>query len=188
MRSARLRETLAQAFDGMADDERASELYMAGTSRRASTHGGRPGPAVRRVGGAGGAHEVDELAERNHAIRRRRSGDRFRKRTRPVCARLSGNQWLRAYLRGRHGRRDGMRPHHHRRKIKAVMIRSRRANRVFVGSIGPTHMDYAATMAAVRAVARYLTAFSPTMKVSRPTDPCLMRHNDTQNQQEERIT
>lgn len=28
----------------------------------------------------------------------------------------------------------------------------------FVGSIGPTHMDYAATMAAVRAVARYLTA------------------------------
>ena len=29
----------------------------------------------------------------------------------------------------------------------------------FVGSIGPTHMDYEATMAAVRAVARYLTAF-----------------------------
>ncbi|KAB7788288.1 heat-inducible transcriptional repressor HrcA [Bifidobacterium cebidarum] len=29
----------------------------------------------------------------------------------------------------------------------------------FVGSIGPTHMDYAATMAAVKAVARYLTAF-----------------------------
>ncbi|WP_423220488.1 heat-inducible transcriptional repressor HrcA [Bifidobacterium imperatoris] len=29
----------------------------------------------------------------------------------------------------------------------------------FVGSIGPTHMDYAATMAAVRAVARYLSAF-----------------------------
>ncbi|MBW3092823.1 heat-inducible transcriptional repressor HrcA [Bifidobacterium sp. 82T10] len=28
----------------------------------------------------------------------------------------------------------------------------------FVGSIGPTHMDYAATIAAVRAVARYLTA------------------------------
>lgn len=27
----------------------------------------------------------------------------------------------------------------------------------FVGSIGPTHMDYSATMAAVRAVARYLT-------------------------------
>ncbi|KFI46549.1 heat-inducible transcription repressor HrcA [Bifidobacterium bohemicum] len=27
----------------------------------------------------------------------------------------------------------------------------------FVGSIGPTHMDYAATMSAVRAVARYLT-------------------------------
>ena len=27
----------------------------------------------------------------------------------------------------------------------------------FVGSIGPTHMDYAATIAAVRAVARYLT-------------------------------
>ncbi|HAK71935.1 heat-inducible transcriptional repressor HrcA [Bifidobacterium sp. UBA6881] len=29
----------------------------------------------------------------------------------------------------------------------------------FVGSIGPTHMDYAATMAAVHAVAKYLTAF-----------------------------
>ena len=29
----------------------------------------------------------------------------------------------------------------------------------FVGAIGPTHMDYAATMAAVRAVARYLTGF-----------------------------
>lgn len=29
----------------------------------------------------------------------------------------------------------------------------------FIGSIGPTHMDYANTIAAVRAVARYLTAF-----------------------------
>ncbi|KAB8295421.1 heat-inducible transcriptional repressor HrcA [Bifidobacterium avesanii] len=29
----------------------------------------------------------------------------------------------------------------------------------FVGSIGPTHMDYVTTMAAVRAVARYLTGF-----------------------------
>lgn len=29
----------------------------------------------------------------------------------------------------------------------------------FVGSIGPTHMDYAATMSAVQAVARYLTNF-----------------------------
>ncbi|KFF31256.1 heat-inducible transcriptional repressor HrcA [Bifidobacterium bombi] len=29
----------------------------------------------------------------------------------------------------------------------------------FVGSIGPTHMDYAATITAVRAVARYLTRF-----------------------------
>lgn len=29
----------------------------------------------------------------------------------------------------------------------------------FVGSIGPTHMDYLATMSAVKAVARYLTAF-----------------------------
>lgn len=29
----------------------------------------------------------------------------------------------------------------------------------FVGSIGPTHMDYAATITAVRAVARYLTDF-----------------------------
>lgn len=32
---SKLAETLAQAFDGMADDERASELYMAGTSRLA---------------------------------------------------------------------------------------------------------------------------------------------------------
>lgn len=32
---SKLVETLAQAFDGMADDERASELYMAGTSRLA---------------------------------------------------------------------------------------------------------------------------------------------------------
>ena len=29
----------------------------------------------------------------------------------------------------------------------------------FVGSIGPTHMNYAATMASVRAVAKYLTTF-----------------------------
>ena len=33
-----LTETLAQAFDGMADDERAGELYMAGTSRLAHQH------------------------------------------------------------------------------------------------------------------------------------------------------
>ena len=29
----------------------------------------------------------------------------------------------------------------------------------FVGSIGPTHMDYRTTMAAVQAVAQYLTDF-----------------------------
>ncbi|RFT31824.1 hypothetical protein CG403_02295 [Gardnerella vaginalis] len=29
----------------------------------------------------------------------------------------------------------------------------------FIGSIGPTHMDYAATMTAVKAVAKYLNAF-----------------------------
>ena len=29
----------------------------------------------------------------------------------------------------------------------------------FIGSIGPQHMDYVATMAAVKAVARYLNAF-----------------------------
>ena len=40
----------------------------------------------------------------------------------------------------------------------------------FVGSIGPTHMDYAATMAAVRAVARYLTAF---LSEGRTQDPRL---------------
>ena len=77
-----------------------------------------------------------------------------------------------------------MRPHRHRRKIKSGDDTQQAGEPVaFVGSIGPTHMDYAATMAAVRAVARYLTAFSPTMKVSRPTDPALW-HNDTQNQRE----
>lgn len=42
----------------------------------------------------------------------------------------------------------------------------------FVGSIGPTHMDYAATMAAVRAVARYLDRLPLRGPDSRLTAVC----------------
>ncbi|KFJ01208.1 heat-inducible transcriptional repressor HrcA [Bifidobacterium stellenboschense] len=41
----------------------------------------------------------------------------------------------------------------------------------FIGSIGPTHMDYANTISAVRAVARYLTAFLADGDTSRRDPP-----------------
>ena len=41
----------------------------------------------------------------------------------------------------------------------------------FVGSIGPTHMDYATTIAAVRAVAKYLTEYVAREEGADPDGP-----------------
>lgn len=53
--------------DGMADDERVTGRHVAAG---ASAYRRRSGAAVRRTGGTGRADEIDELVERDRAIRR----------------------------------------------------------------------------------------------------------------------
>ena len=150
---SKLAETLAQAFDGMADDERASELYMAGTSRLAhqravaeeqvvlmklmstlseTTQSDGVGVAIgseTHTPGLLHASVVTSGYGRTSAT----ADDVTKGETAEEQGRETSNHTTAA--------QDSTEPI------------------AFVGSIGPTHMDYAATMAAVRAVARYLTAF-----------------------------
>ena len=155
-----LAETLAQAFDGMADDERASELYMAGTSRLAHQ---------RTV--ADLAPLFDALEEQVVLMKLMSSlsettqsdgvGVAIGSETHTPGL-LHASVVTSGYGRTSAAATDG---------ATHAAASSQTENQsgddtqqagepvAFVGSIGPTHMDYAATMAAVRAVARYLTAF-----------------------------
>lgn len=155
-----LAETLAQAFDGMADDERASELYMAGTSRLAHQ---------RTM--ADLAPLFDALEEQVVLMKLMSSlsettqsdgvGVAIGSETHTPGL-LHASVVTSGYGRTSAAATDG---------ATHAAASSQTENQsgddtqqagepvAFVGSIGPTHMDYAATMAAVRAVARYLTAF-----------------------------
>ena len=155
-----LAETLAQAFDGMADDERASELYMAGTSRLAHQ---------RTV--ADLAPLFDALEEQVVLMKLMSSlsettqsdgvGVAIGSETHTPGL-LHASVVTSGYGRTSAAATDGAT---HAAASSQTENQSgddtRQAGEpvAFVGSIGPTHMDYAATMAAVRAVARYLTAF-----------------------------
>ncbi|RSX52969.1 heat-inducible transcriptional repressor HrcA [Bifidobacterium samirii] len=143
---AALCESLADAFDGMADDEMAGELYVAGASRLA--YQGSP----------------DDLAPLFDALEEQ-----------VVIMRLMSE------LSAEHGAAGAGvaigSETHTPGLMHASVVAGGYGNAsetgdgttdagdgataspvAFVGSIGPTHMDYAATIAAVRAVARYLTA------------------------------
>ena len=159
---SKLVETLAQAFDGMADDERASELYMAGTSRLAHQ---------RTV--ADLAPLFDALEEQVVLMKLMSSlsettqsdgvGVAIGSETHTpgllhasVVTSGYGRTSATAddVTKGETAEEQGRETSNH-----TTAAQDSTEPIAFVGSIGPTHMDYAATMAAVRAVARYLTAF-----------------------------
>lgn len=134
---------IAHTFDDMADDDHADELYTAGTSQIAQRR------AVRDM-----ASLFDALEEQ------------------VVLMRLMADLGKEAQASGGVGVAIGAETHtpglmHASVVTSGYGTESEGADDsdagarpvAFVGSIGPTHMDYAATMAAVRAVARYLTGF-----------------------------
>ena len=159
---SKLVETLAQAFDGMADDERASELYMAGTSRLAHQ---------RTV--ADLAPLFDALEEQvvlmklmsslSEATQSNGVGVAIGSETHTPGL-LHASVVTSGYGRTSATVDDAAEGETAEEQGREASDRTTTAQDssepiAFVGSIGPTHMDYAATMAAVRAVARYLTAF-----------------------------
>ena len=164
---ATLVEALAEAFDGMADDERASELYMAGTSRLAHQ---------RTV--ADLAPLFDALEEQVVLMKLMSSLSEASQSDGGVGVAIGSETHTPGLLHASvvtsgYGRTsaaaDGNAHDHSAASPQSQDNVAERSDGggtkhvgepvAFVGSIGPTHMDYAATMAAVRAVARYLTAF-----------------------------
>ena len=139
-------EALAGAFDGMADDDVAGELYVAGASRLA--HQGSPDDL---------APLFDALEEQ--VVIMRLMSELSAEHAAAGAGVAIGSEthtpglMHAAVVAGGYGRtkKDGG------GRTGAVDDASQ-SPVAFVGSIGPTHMDYAATIAAVRAVARYLTA------------------------------
>ena len=146
----------------MADDERASELYMAGTSRLAHQR------AVADLAPLFDALEEQVVLmklmsslRRNHAIRWSRVAIGSETHT-PGLLHASvvtsgyGRTSATAddVTKGETAEEQGRETSNH-----TTAAQDSTEPIAFVGSIGPTHMNYAATMAAVRAVARYLTAF-----------------------------
>ncbi|KFI56667.1 heat-inducible transcriptional repressor HrcA [Bifidobacterium callitrichos] len=147
---APLAEELAGAFTSMSDDERASELYMSGASRLAH----------RRT--------MADLAPLFDALEEQVVLMKLMSALSEQSARADGADGVgvaigsethtpgllhAAVVSGGYG-------HAESEPSALEPVRNESGEPVaFVGSIGPTHMDYAATIAAVRAVARYLTAF-----------------------------
>lgn len=159
-------EALARAFDGMADDERAGELYMAGTSRLAHQ---------RTV--ADLAPLFDALEEQV-VLMKLMSSLSETTQSDGVGVAIGSETHTPGLLHASvvtsgYGRTSTSNTDDAGNGLDASGQSSgngtdRDSDKdtpqtgepvAFVGSIGPTHMDYAATMAAVRAVARYLTAF-----------------------------
>ena len=133
-------DALADAFESMALDERADELYMSGTSHLAHS---------RSL--ADLAPLFDALEELGVAI-----GSEMH-----TPGLLHASVVSSGYGRsGAAGEPAGNDPVGEPETESETESQTNDTEPIaFVGSIGPTHMDYAATMAAVRAVARYLTAF-----------------------------
>ncbi|MBT1162496.1 heat-inducible transcriptional repressor HrcA [Bifidobacterium sp. SO1] len=174
--TAMLSESLACAFEGMADDERANELYMAGTSHlanQAATADLAPlfdaleeqvvlmrlmstlseestktgvGVAIGSETHTPGLMHVSVVTSGYG-----RSSDASDK-SQPRAGRIMDDAPVPDDAKGRQKERDG-----DGNNEEEPGQTGTDEPIAFVGSIGPTHMDYAATIAAVRAVARYLT-------------------------------
>lgn len=139
-----LADTLAGTLEDMAADERESELYMAGTSRLAQ-----------RTSPTDLAPLFDALEEQVVLMKLMSalSEERSDKGVGVAIGSETGSPELRNASVVTSGYGHAMVVSSHDQSAGGTHPLA------FVGSIGPTHMDYAATIAAVRAVARYLTAF-----------------------------
>lgn len=142
-------DALADAFEMMALDERANELYLAGTSRLAHQR------------------SVADLTPLFDALEEQ-----------VVLMKLMSNLSEEVNASGV-GVAIGSESHNpallHASVVTSGYGQSDThdgglAPLAFVGSIGPTHMDYAATMSAVRAVARYLTSYIAQDDMGQVTD------------------
>ena len=176
---SKLAETLAQAFDGMADDERASELYMAGTSRLAHQR------AVADLAPLFDALEeqvvlmklMSTLSEttQSDGVGVAIGSETHTPGLLHASVVTSGYGRTSAtaddVTKGETAEEQGRETSNH-----TTAAQDSTEPIAFVGSIGPTHMDYAATMAAVRAVARYMTAFAARKETQNNSCPSLMAH------------
>lgn len=149
---APLVDALARAFDAMADDERTSELYMAGTSRLAHQ---------RTV--ADLAPLFDALEEQV-VLMKLMSSLSEEAQADGVSVAIGSETHTPGLMHASvvtsgYGHTGAARPSGESGADAGPAAQAGGDPVAFVGSIGPTHMDYANTMAAVRAVARYLTSF-----------------------------
>lgn len=147
-------DALAKAFDAMADDEKTSELYMAGTSQLAH-----------RRSVADLAPLFDALEEQV-VLMKLMSALSEEARSDGVTVAIGSETHTPGLLHASvvtsgYGHTGASSKEHDDGDGDGDMEDDRQDGDpvAFVGSIGPTHMDYANTMAAVRAVARYLTTF-----------------------------
>ena len=151
----RVAHALADAFDTLAGDEQAGQLYMAGTSRLAHQRSLKDLAAL-----------FDALEEQ--AVLMRLMGTLSEEASADGIAVAIGSEThtpglLNAsVVTGGYGYQRQMKGEFNACtdiQVSTEMHDEHDGPLAFVGSIGPTHMDYATTMAAVRAVARYLTEF-----------------------------
>ena len=147
-------EALTKAFTTMADDEQSDQLYMAGTSRLAHQRSMTDlAPLFDAL------EEQVVLMKLMSALSEEASTDgvaiAIGSETHTPGL-LNASVVTGGYGRNRMGMSSG---ETHSQNGQEGAYDSGSGPLAFVGSIGPTHMDYAATMAAVRAVARYLTEF-----------------------------
>ncbi|ETY71547.1 heat-inducible transcriptional repressor HrcA [Bifidobacterium moukalabense] len=160
-----LTEALARALDGMADDERAGELYMAGTSQLAHQH------TVADLAPLFDALEeqvvlmklMSSLSEttQSDGVGVAIGSETHTPGLLHASVVTSGYGRTSAGNAGNAGSpdADGHGGNDDYGNVDGDQTAATSEPVAFVGSIGPTHMDYVTTMAAVRAVARYLTAF-----------------------------
>ncbi|MCI1673487.1 MAG: heat-inducible transcriptional repressor HrcA [Bifidobacterium tibiigranuli] len=148
----RLATVLAQAFESMAEDETAGDLYMAGTSRLAHRR------SIVDLAPLFDALEeqvvlmklMSSLSEESSGVGVAIGSETHTPGLMHSAVVTSGYGHSSNDLRGdaqAQGQGTG---------TQSALAGSDQPV-AFVGSIGPTHMDYSTTMAAVRAVARYLT-------------------------------
>ncbi|MCI1833069.1 MAG: heat-inducible transcriptional repressor HrcA [Bifidobacterium sp.] len=148
--------SLAMTFDSMADDEASSELYMAGTSRLAHQRT------------ASDLAPLFDALEEQVVLMRLMSSLSEETSHSGVGVAIGSETHTPGLLHasvvtsgyGHTHTVSAQRPPRDQDQDQdAAYDEQANAPVAFVGSIGLTHMDYAATMAAVRAVARYLTEF-----------------------------
>ena len=138
-----LAEALSSTLASMAEDEQATDMYMAGTSKLAHQHSGTEMAPL-----------LDALEEQ--VVIMRLMNSLSEEVTENGVGVAIGSETHTPELMHASVVTSG---YGHTNATASDGSATAQTGKpvAFVGSIGPTHMDYVTTMAAVRAVARYLT-------------------------------